>query len=290
VEHPLKLGESMGSYRSRLLFSGLANCCPGEARVSLYRWLKAVITIVNNFGPITVGPSGNKQVLVTSLAYSDSLGFTNEQHGTRLNLETRSKHPGGNLASYKMLVPDEAIVIMRSLAGKLHVEKIRGDVVVQGFDGAIEITGISDAHVHIQNIAGAITLAGISNSHVDVQTVSGNVTFHGVTASTVRAHSGAGVITYEGNPEEGEYDLSTHSGDLVISVPADAAIQIKAFSLKGHFNDKTSGETSALGRRNGNSLRTSAVYTSRFVLRSFTGSIRLERPSASGDLERGRKK
>ena len=45
---------------------------------------KAVISITNNYGPITVRPSGNRRVVVTTVSHSDAVNFVNEQHGNLL--------------------------------------------------------------------------------------------------------------------------------------------------------------------------------------------------------------
>ena len=47
-------------------------------------------------------------------------------------------------------------------------------------------------------------------------------------------NSGSGLISYEGDPGPvGEYLLTSHSGDLDVSIPASAWVDIKARSIKG---------------------------------------------------------
>jgi hypothetical protein len=53
-----------------------------------------VVSATNNYGPIGVKPSGNNQVVVTTVSYSDELSFLNEQHGTRIQLRAESKRVG----------------------------------------------------------------------------------------------------------------------------------------------------------------------------------------------------
>src|ERR1700751_6327142 len=66
---------------------------------------KPVISITNNYGPITVRPSGTNQVVVTTVSYSDEVSFVNEQHGTRIELRTASKRAARDLAEYSVLAP-----------------------------------------------------------------------------------------------------------------------------------------------------------------------------------------
>jgi DUF4097 and DUF4098 domain-containing protein YvlB len=241
---------------------------------------KAVVSITNNYGPITIKPSGNRQVVVRASSYSDAASFENEQYGNRIELRSHSLKPGTGLAEYTVLVPGDSRVMLQSSAGTLHAEGLNGDVVLEAGTASVEASDISDAHLHVKTLSGPISLTAIRNSHLDVRSVSGNINLHNVTESTVEVNSGRGRITYEGDPgTTGEYLLTTHSGDLEVSIPASASVEIKADSLKGE-SDKDfplSAGASATGKGI-TLLRPGTVSTSRFVLRSFTGKIRLKRP------------
>jgi hypothetical protein len=50
----------------------------------------AVISITNNYGPISVKPSGSSQVLVETVSHSDTVSLVNEQHGDRIALRSTS--------------------------------------------------------------------------------------------------------------------------------------------------------------------------------------------------------
>jgi hypothetical protein len=45
---------------------------------------QAVIAITNNYGATTIKPSGKRQVVITTVSYSDAVSFENEQHGIEL--------------------------------------------------------------------------------------------------------------------------------------------------------------------------------------------------------------
>jgi hypothetical protein len=89
--------------------------------------------------------------------------------------------------------------------------------------GSVEVTDISDAHLHVKTLNGPISLADIRNSHLDIHSVRGNVNLHNVTGPSVEVNSGAGRITYDGDPGRvGQYLLTSHTGDLEVSIPASA--------------------------------------------------------------------
>ena len=240
----------------------------------------AVISITNNYGPITVRPSGSGQVVVQTVSHSDAISLVNEQHGDRIELRSSSSRPGTNLVDYTVLVPAAAFVSLRSSDGTLRAQGLRGDVVLEAASGSVEVTDISDAHLHVRTLSGPITLGDIRNSHLDVHSVSGDVSLHNVTGPSVEVNSGAGRISYDGDPGRlGEYLLSSHSGDLDVSIPASAWVAIKARSIKGQSDPEfpIAGDASTSGQKN-LLLKPGMVVGSRFEIRSFSGKIHLKRP------------
>jgi DUF4097 and DUF4098 domain-containing protein YvlB len=240
---------------------------------------KAIISVTNNYGPITVKSSGNRQVVVKATSPSDAVSFEHEQHGNRIELRSRSLTPGTGFAAYTVLVPKDSWVMLRSLDGALRAEGLNGDVVLESAAASVEVRDISDAHLHVKTLNGPITLTAIRNCHLDVRSVSGSVNLHDVTGSSAEVNSGGGRITYEGDPDPaGEYALTSHSGDIDVSIPADAFVEIKSRSIKGEFDQgPNSGGASAMGQRR-LLLRPGISSVSRFVLRSLRGNIRLKRP------------
>jgi DUF4097 and DUF4098 domain-containing protein YvlB len=240
----------------------------------------AVISITNNYGPITVKPSGSNQVVVETVSHSDAVSLMNEQHGDRIELRSMSSRQGTNLVDYTVLVPAVAFVCLRSSDGTLRAQGLRGDVVLEAASGSVEVMDVSDAHLHVKTLSGPISLTDISNSHLDVHSVSGDVNLRNVTGPSVEVNSGSGRITYDGDPGRvGEYLLTSHTGDLAVSIPASAWVEIKARSIKSQSDPEfpkynstpAAGQTSLLGKP-------AKMLGSRFELRSFSGKIHLKRP------------
>lgn len=241
---------------------------------------RAVVSITNNYGPITVKPSRNRQVVVETVSHSDAVGLVNEQHGDRIELRSISSRPGNDLVDYTVLVPVDAFVSLRSSDGTLRAQGLRGDVILEAAAASVEVTDISDAHLHVKTLSGPITLTDIRNSHLDIHSVSGNVTLRNVTGPSVEVISGSGRISYQGDPgSTGEYLLTSHSGDLDISIPASALADIKARSIKGQSDPDFPIASGFSAAGTGNLLlKPGTVTGSRFDLRSFRGKIRLKRP------------
>ena len=239
----------------------------------------AVISITNNYGPVSVKPSGSSQVVVETVSHSDSIRVVNEQHGDRIELRSTSSRPGTNLVDYTVLVPAAAFVSVRSSDGALRAQGLSGDVVLEAASGSVEVTNISDAHLHVNTLSGPISLTDISNSHLDIHSVSGDVNLHNVAGPSVDVNSGSGRITYDGDPGRiGEYRLSSHSGNLEVSIPASAWVEIKARSIKNQSDPEfpTAGKPPAMGQIN--LMGKPGKIGSRLELRSFSGKIHLKRP------------
>jgi DUF4097 and DUF4098 domain-containing protein YvlB len=177
-------------------------------------------------------------------------------------------------------VPVDAFVSLRSSDGTLRAQGLRGDVILEAAAASVEVTDISDAHLHVKTLSGPITLTDIRNSHLDIHSVSGNVTIRNVTGPSVEVNSGSGRISYQGDPgSAGEYLFTSHSGDLDISIPASALVDIKARSIKGQPDPDFPIASGFSAAGTGNLLlKPGTVIGSRFDLRSFRGKIRLKRP------------
>jgi DUF4097 and DUF4098 domain-containing protein YvlB len=179
-----------------------------------------------------------------------------------------------------VLVPADAVVSLRSSDGTLHAQGLRGDVILQAETATVEVSDISDAHLHVKTLSGPINCADIHNSHLDVQSVSGDVNIHNVTGSFAEVNSGHGRIKYDGDPgPAGEYQLTSHSGDLEISIPTSASVEIKSHSRNGESSEELPKNDGGLTMSSGNLfLKPRVTNASRFVLRSFKGKIHIKRP------------
>jgi hypothetical protein len=117
-----------------ILMPGLFWCSTAvaqETRVSTYELKKkAVVSITNNYGPITIEPSGSRQVVVKSIAHSDTVRFESEQHGKRIAVRSISGQPGTALAEYAVFVPGDSFVIAIG-SGRVHAKGLSGDLVLK---------------------------------------------------------------------------------------------------------------------------------------------------------------
>ncbi len=216
-----------------------AICASAELRKELRFTVSpgAVITVTNQYGPISVKPGSATQVIVVAVLHSEQVEIDHTQSGNRVDILTHllsEANADAGRVDYEVSVPADASVTLRSSTGLLHAEGLHGDVTLESSQADVEVRDVSDAHVHVRTLNGSVTLTNIRNGHVEVTSVSGNVVLNSVNGLLVQVNSTSGKIHYQGDfGNSGEYMLTSHSGDIEASAPSDASIDVTARSVKG---------------------------------------------------------
>ena len=243
---------------------------------------KSSVSITNQYGPISVTPSGNDEVVVTAVLHSDKVEVDQDRAGNRVDIISHLL-PGANADSgridYEVTVPADASLTLHSTTGPLRAEKLHGDLSLEAATGSIEVREISDAHVHINTLKGPVTLTNIDNGHVEVTSVSGDVTLISVVGPKVQVNSNSGKIRYDGDfGSSGQYSFTSHTGDIDAIAPAYASIDVTASSVKGKLQDDfpLTPKHAPFNVKGANALTgTVNKATSSVKLLSFGGRIRL---------------
>jgi DUF4097 and DUF4098 domain-containing protein YvlB len=244
----------------------------------------ASISIINQYGPVSVKPSPNNQVVVLAVTHSDKVQVDNSQNGDRIVL--RSRLLDGATATtgrveYEVQVPADASVTLHSVDGPLHAEEIGGDVTMEGDSANMDVRDVAGAHVHVSTLNGPVTLTNISNGHIEITSVGGDVIMNDVTGPFVQVTSAKGKINYTGDfGYAGNYKLTSHTGDIEATVPADASFDVSARSVSGQVqNDfplSARKQLATLPQRGRSFVGTAGRAASSVILRTFSGKIRLK--------------
>jgi DUF4097 and DUF4098 domain-containing protein YvlB len=170
---------------------------------------------------------------------------------------------------------------LHSANGLLHVERMKGDISIEGANPTVDIREIAGVHVHIRTLKGPVTLTNIRNGHVEITSVSGDIQLNSVTGPLVQVSSTGGRISYNGDfGAGGDYSLISHTGDIEAAIPADASVDVSARSVKGAVENDFSMQPkahSAFPIVQGRSfVGTMGKAASSVVLRTFSGKIRLK--------------
>jgi DUF4097 and DUF4098 domain-containing protein YvlB len=247
--------------------------------------VKSTVSIINQYGPITVRPSTGNFVVINATTYSDKVEVDQSQTGNRVDVQSHLL-PGATAdnarVDYEVTVPADASVTLESNTGPLKAEKLHGDVEAEGANASVDVREISNSHVHVKTMNGPITLTDIHDGHVEIDSVSGNVTLKSVTGPLVRVSSTSGKILYDGDfGYAGEYRFNSHSGNIEATIPQNASVDVKAQSVRGQVQDdvplQPKSHTSFLIKQGSSFAGTINKAASSVWLRTFSGKIHLKK-------------
>jgi DUF4097 and DUF4098 domain-containing protein YvlB len=250
---------------------------------------KAGVSVNNPYGSISVKPSTGNVVIVTAILASDKVEVDNSLVGNRVEIQSHLM-PGADERSgrvdYEILAPADASVSLHSSAGSLHAERLHGDVSLEGAAAKVDVSDITDAHVHVKTLNGAVTLTNVQEGHVEVDSLSGSVTLKSVNGPLVQVISTSGEIRYIGDfGDHGEYRLTSHSGNIEATVPDTISADVNARSVRGEVHDDVHlqpKEHTSFVMKEGSAFWGTmgrAAVSSTVVLRSFSGKIHLRKRS-----------
>ena len=247
--------------------------------------LKSTVSIINQYGGVSVKPSTGNFVVVSATTYSDKVEVDQSQSGNRVDVQSHllpGANAGNSRVDYEVTVPGDASVTLESMTGPLHAERLHGDVEAQGANASVEVREISNSHVHVKTMNGPVTLTDIHDGHVEIDSVSGDVTLKSVTGPLVRVSSTSGRILYDGDfGYAGEYRFNSHSGNIEATIPQDASVDVKAQSVRGQVQDdiplQPKSHTSFLVKQGSSFAGTINQAASSVWLRTFSGKIHLKK-------------
>jgi DUF4097 and DUF4098 domain-containing protein YvlB len=245
---------------------------------------RAGVSIVNQYGAISVKPGPGKVVAITAILYSGKVEIDHSKSRRRVAvfshlLEGANEETGR--VDYEVLVPADASVTLHSMTGPVHVEKLRGDVMLEGSTASVDVHDVSGGHIHIKTLNGPVTLTNVSDGNVEITSVGGDVTLNAVNGSAVHVNSGSGKIHYDGNfGDAGDYAFTTHSGDIEAIAPAYASIDVVARSVQGMVEKDfplQPEHTTFVARAGSAFAGTMGEAASSVKLLSFSGKIHLKK-------------
>ena len=171
--------------------------------------------------------------------------------------------------------------------GPITAETMQGDVSVEGGDGLVSVKSVQGG-VSVTGAKGRIEANSVnadvevrrSTGEISTETVNGSIDLVGTDATTLTATSVNGDLSYDGPLHPGgRYALSTHNGDITVTVAEGASAAVSVSTFNGEFESDfpvTLTETRKGKRFNFTIGSGSAQVT----LESFQGTISLVRPGS----------
>ncbi|MDE3054657.1 MAG: DUF4097 family beta strand repeat protein, partial [Gemmatimonadota bacterium] len=104
-----------------------------------------------------------------------------------------------------------------TLSGDVTASRLTGDVQASSGSGDLTLSAVT-GDVNASSVSGDVKLDGITSRSVDAQTTGGDVSFSG------------------GIDPSGRYDLTTHSGDVTLTLPEKASAQLTVSTWSGSID------------------------------------------------------
>ena len=228
-------------------------------------------------------PSGRNRVEIT-------------RTGATLEVRTVGRRGAPGMVDLTITAPAWMPLDLSGVHTDVRVTGARGPVTVETVQGEISVDG-GEGLVTLQSVEGAVSLRGAkgrievhsvnedvsvtaSSGDISAETVNGEISLAQTDASGLAASTVNGDIDYEGPLRNGgRYALSSHNGDLRLTVAegTNAAVAVSTFNGEFESEFPVTLTEARKGKRFSFTLGTGSAQVS---LESFQGSIQLFRPGS----------
>jgi len=244
------------------------------------------LTVVNLSGPVTVRGTTGRQILITATVNSSKVMVDSAQQGNRVEVWshfTDQTTPAERRVEYEIFVPMNTNVTVRAASGPIRIERLRSGVVLEGDEASIHVQDVSNGHVHARTLNGGIVLSNVNGTEIEVRSATGDIRLSRVSATVVKVTSTRGNIYYDGEfGLGGNYTVFNHSGNIEVSLPEAASVDLTARSQKGTVQNEVpmrqKQQQAAYPNRAGSTfVGTSHSGSSSVQLTTFSGTIRVKK-------------
>ncbi|MBN2206260.1 MAG: DUF4097 family beta strand repeat protein, partial [Candidatus Aminicenantes bacterium] len=136
-------------------------------------------------------------------------------------------------------------VALEAIGGSARAKSVSGDVSLSKAGGGAECSSVS-GDVDVADVKGGLDAGSVSGDvtasriegSVEATSVSGDVVLRDIAgAVTVKAKTVSGDVLFEGlSVPKGRYHLESHSGDVTVNLPAEAAFELEAGTFSGDID------------------------------------------------------
>jgi hypothetical protein len=251
-----------------------------------------VLGVRNHAGEIVVRTWNRNEVRIqASYSSYDRVKIIQSDRSVKVQSETRHGHP--EEVDFELTIPSGMTVDLWGFESDVSVDGVQNGVRVETLEGDIEITDCG-GDITIHSVEGDMTVTGSSgrldangtdggvmvvgfDGDIFAGSIDGDIRLEAVDASAVEGKTVDGDVFYDGSIRDGgRYKLTTHDGDVTVSIPAGANATIEVATFDGEFEaDFPVQITGAQGNR-----KFSFVIgdgSARLELHSFDGNIQLLR-------------
>ncbi len=250
---------------------------------------------VNNFGGSIVVHAWTQNRVKVHAEHGSRGSIEASLAGSTLTLRAGSRHGAPSVVDFDITVPQDMALTLSGTYTEIEVDGVRGAINAETVDGSIDVTGGSGI-ITLHSVQGSVTLADatgrvevnsinesveLSNvsGQIKAETTNGNMTLMGIKSSSVEATTINGDVEYDGTiTDGGTYSLSSHNGDITVSVPEGANVTLSVATANGDIDASFPLPFRGTREKHRYTFKLGSG-SARMEAESFQGDINLRRPS-----------
>ena len=174
---------------------------------------------------------------------------------SRVSLDSRMSRFGNGEARFELMVPIGTQVQTGTISGDTRVNATAGEVQITSTSGDIEVIDATN-RVTVQTVSGSVRASKLrgrtrietTSGDLEIDDVIGELTAHTVSGEIVMQHmqltqlvteTTSGDVTYSGSIDpRGSYELSAHSGDVRLEIPANTSAKFDLQTFNGKISSR----------------------------------------------------
>jgi hypothetical protein len=260
---------------------------------------------VNAFGGEVTVRAWNRNAVRVEGTSSDGPRIEVSSSATAVSVRTEGRHGRSGEVDLRISAPAWMAVNISGVNTTAKVEGVQAPISIETVEGEIRVSG-GNGLISLRSVQGSVALRGAkgrisvnsvnedvrvdnSSGEIMAQTVNGEISLEGVNAATLDANTVNGDITYAGPiVKGGRYSLSTHNGDILLTVAEGTSANVAVSTFNGEFESEFPVPISGTRKGKGFSFVLGAG-SAQVTLESFQGTIQLVRPGGRAERERREK-
>lgn len=208
------------------------------------------LDLYNHQGTVTVGTWDRDELRIR--AHWDEgrrpVAIRTSDKSVRVRVEPRDA--GLPYVEFDITAPRSMSVAVQGVELSARIDDTSGNVRIQSVEGAVDVNGgrgnvslqVVDGPITVRNAAGKISVNAVdgtvaiseSRGAMRIESVDGDVTLRDIDSDDVSVNVVDGDVVYEGTiHDDGRYFLSTHDGDLNVTIPRNANVRVSVATFDG---------------------------------------------------------
>jgi len=251
---------------------------------------------VNAFGGEIVIKAWNRNAVRVQATPPSRTRVEVEQSATTVSVRTEGRRGAPSAVDLRIDAPAWMAlevsgvytdVSVTGAGGPVSVETVEGSIDVEGGDGLVSLESVS-GEVRLRKAKGRIEVNSVNEDvhiadaagEITAESVNGEIRLDRVQASSLDASTVNGDVVYDGPVRSGgRYALSSHNGDITLTVAegTNAAVSVSTFNGEFESEFPVALTETRKGKRFSFTLGNGGAQVS---LESFQGTIQLVRPGS----------